>query len=78
MQTLENLQIFTGAKFVPASDESSVIRGSNSRSRGIAGQHLASVAITVVVRDMCGCRFGAVSQEGLEIRAIILHSLALL
>jgi len=70
MQTPEKLQHFTSAKFVPTSDESPVTRGSHSRGRGIAWQHVASVAIPVGIREMCGSRIGAVGQESLEIRAI--------
>jgi len=65
MQSSEKLQSFTGAKFVPASDEISVSHGSHSRRRGIAWQHVASVMIPVGVREMCGCRIGAVGQESL-------------
>jgi len=62
MQSPEKLQIFTGNKFVPASDETSVSHGRHSRGRGIAWQHVASVTIPVGVREMCGCRTGAVRQ----------------
>jgi len=72
MHTPEKLQLFTGTKFVPASDETSVSHGSHSRRRGIAWQNVASVTQPVGVREMCGCRIGAVGQESLEIRAIII------
>jgi len=72
VHTPENLKFFTGAKFVPTSDETSVSHGSYRRGRGIAWQHVASVAIPVGVREMCGCRIGAVAQESLEIRAIFI------
>ena len=69
MQTPEKLQLLTSAKFVPTSDQSSISRGSHSRGRGIAWQH---VTIPVGVRETCGSRIGAVGQESLEIRAIII------
>ena len=72
MQGAEKLQFFTAAKFVPASDETAVSHGTHSRRRGIAWQHVASVAIPVCVREMCGCRIGAEGQESLNIRAIII------
>ena len=52
MQSPEKLQFFTGAKFVPASDETLVIRGSHSRGRGIAWHNVASVTIPVGVREI--------------------------
>ena len=64
--------MFTSARFVPTSDESPVIRGSHSRGRGIAGQHVASVNIPGGVREKRGCRIGAVGEENLEIRALII------
>jgi len=72
MQTPEKLQLFTSSNFVITSDESPVSRGSHSRGRVIAGQYVGSIAIPVCVREMRGCRIGAVGQESLEIRAIIL------
>jgi len=72
MKTCEKLQIFTGAKCVPTSDESPVSHGSYSRGHGIAWQHVASVSIPVDVREKFGSRIGAVGQESLNIRSIIL------
>ena len=66
------LQHFTRAKFVPKSDEIPISCGSHSRGRVIAWQHVASVTIPVDVREICGSRVGAVGQENLEIRAIII------
>jgi len=71
MQAPKNQDPFTCAKFVPANDESPIVRGSHIRGRGITGKHVASVTLTLVVREMRGCRIGAVDQENLEIRAII-------
>ena len=71
MQIPEKLQYFTGIKFVPTSDETSVSHGRYSRGRAIAWQHVANVALPVGVRKICGCRIGAVGQESLEVRAII-------
>jgi len=65
MQSPEKLQHFTGGKYVSASDETSVSRGSHNRGRGIAWQHVASVTIPVCVREICGCCIGAVGQESL-------------
>jgi len=65
MQSPEKLQLFTSAKFVPASDETLVSLGRNSRGRGITRQHVACVTIPVGVREICGCRIGAVGQESL-------------
>jgi len=72
MPTPEEQQHFTSAYFVPKSDESPVSRGSHSPGRGIAWQHVASVTIPVGIREMSGSRIGAVCQERLEIRAIII------
>jgi len=63
VQTSKKLQIFTGTKFVPASDETSVSHCSYNRRRGIIWLHVASVTIPVGVREMCGCHIGAVGQE---------------
>jgi len=38
----------------------------------MTGQHVASVTIRVGVRELCGCRIGAVGQESFKLRAIIL------
>ena len=67
MQTPEKLQHFTSTKFVPTSDEFPISRGCHSRGRGIARQHVASVAIPVGVCEMRGCRIGAVGQDSLAI-----------
>jgi len=72
MQTPEKLEFFTGSKFVPKSDESSVSHGSYSCGRGIAWYHVAIVTIPAGVRERCGCRIDAISQESLNIRAIII------
>ena len=65
MQSPEKLQLFTAAKYVTASDETSVIHGFNSRGSGITWQHVSSVMIPVGVREMFGCRIAAVGQESL-------------
>ena len=72
LQTPEELDYFTSAKSVPASDESPVSRGSQRLGRGVTRKHVASVTIPVRVREMRGCRIGAVGQESLEIRVIII------
>jgi len=72
LKTPEELQLFTGTKFVPASFEISVSHGSHSRKRGIAWHHVAGVTIPVGVREMCGSRIGTLGQESLEIRTIII------
>ena len=72
IQSPEKLQHFTGAKFVPARDESPVSHGGYSRGREITREHDARVAIPVGVGEMCGCLIGVVGQESLEIRAIII------
>ena len=71
MQKSEKLQHFTGAKFVPTIDESPVSHGSHSRRRGNAWQYVASVKIPGGASEMCGCRIGAVGQESLSMKAII-------
>jgi len=50
MQMPEKLQFFTGAKFVPTSDEFPVSGGRYSYGRWIAWQNFANVTIPVGVR----------------------------
>ena len=65
MQSPEKLQPFTGAKFIPASDETLVRNGSHSRRRGLTWLHVARVTIPVAIREMYGSRSGVVGQESL-------------
>jgi len=65
MQTPEKVQLFTAAKFVSASVETSVSHGRNSRGRGITWKLVASVTIPVGVREVCGNCVGTVGQESL-------------
>jgi len=60
IQSPEKLQPFIGAKFVPASDETSVNHSSHTR-----GLHVASVSKAVGVREMFCCSIGAVGQDSL-------------
>jgi len=66
MQTSEKLQLFTGAKFFPTSDESPVSHSIYSRGRGIAWEYFASVTL-VGVRELCGCGNVAVGQGSSKI-----------
>jgi len=72
VQTTEKLQLFTGNKSFPAIVETSVSPGSHGRTRGFTRYHPAIVTISVRVGEMCGCRIGAVGQESIQIRAIII------
>ena len=72
MQVAEKLDPFTSAKSVQASDKSHACRSGYSVGLGVTGQHVARVTIPILVREMRGFHTGAVGQESLEIRAIII------
>ena len=72
MQAPEDLDLLTSAKSIRANDESPVSHGGQLLGREVTSQHVASVTIPVCVREMRGYSNGAIGQDRLEIRPIIM------